>query len=245
MTTKVRCIIITAFIVACGMVANAQTNKQDVLYLKNGSIIRGLIVQFIPDSTVKIQTVDGSLFVFPSVEIEKILKEDAPLVAGVKVVPSSQQKDTSTTVSIFAGLAIPGSDFANVAETGFTVGIQIHSRKKVGVLGNLSYSINSTSGEVSIGSFIGVLGLKVSLTETQKTDVYLAPLIGFYIQRMSANDASISGSSVAYGGMIGCLIGERLGFGMRIIAANPKYEVGGLSGTLSTSMVHVFIAVSL
>jgi hypothetical protein len=245
MTTKVRCIIITAFIVAYGMNAEAQTDKQDVLYLKNGSIIRGMIVQFIPDSTIKIQTIDGSLFVFPAVEIEKIQKEDAPFSTGIKKAPPLQQKDVNTAVSIFAGVAIPGGDLANGAETGFTVGLQIHSRKKIGALGNLSYSINSTSGELSVGSFIGVLGLKISLTENEKTDVYFAPLFGFYIQRMSAYESSISGSSVAYGGMIGCLVNERLGFGMRIIAANPKYDMAGVSGTLSTSMIHIFVAVTL
>jgi hypothetical protein len=245
MITKIRCIIMAAFIIACGRTADAQTDKQDVLYLKNGSIIRGMIVQFIPDSTVKIQTIDGSLFVFPSLEIEKILKEDAPLAVGIKAVPPLQQKENNTVASIFAGLAIPGGDLADGAETGFTMGIQLHSRKKIGVLGNLSYSINSTSGDVSIGSFIGVLGLKISLTETEKTDVYFAPLIGFYIQRMSANETSISGSSIAYGGAIGCLIDEHLGFGMKIIAANPQYDIGGFSGTVSTTMVHIFIAVSL
>lgn len=48
---------------------------QDFVYLKNGSIIKGLIIEQIPNSQIKIQTKDGSIFVFKMDEIEKITKE--------------------------------------------------------------------------------------------------------------------------------------------------------------------------
>ena len=41
-----------------------QNNIEDVVYLKNGSIIRGLVLETIPNQTVKIQTVDRNIFVF-------------------------------------------------------------------------------------------------------------------------------------------------------------------------------------
>lgn len=47
----------------------------DVVYLKNGSIIRGQIIEKIPDSIVKIQTKDGNVFVYKVEEIEKITRE--------------------------------------------------------------------------------------------------------------------------------------------------------------------------
>jgi hypothetical protein len=246
MTTIVRYMIVTAFITACGMIADAQTNKQDVLYLKNGSIIRGMIVQFIPDSTVKIQTADGSLFVFPSVEIEKIQKEDVPQAAKINAVPPLQQKDDNTAVSLFGGIAIPGSDFSNGAETGFTFGLQIHSKKETGVLMNISYSNNPSPGDENWASFIVLIGLKASLKKTETTDLYLAPVFGLYMQKIS----ELSASSFAYGGMIGYQFSERIGMGMRIVAANPEYTAniygfGSVSAKLSTSMVHVFVAVSL
>lgn len=49
---------------------------QDVVYLKNGSIIRGVIVEQVPNQTIKIQTKDKNVFVFNVNEIEKITKED-------------------------------------------------------------------------------------------------------------------------------------------------------------------------
>jgi hypothetical protein len=49
----------------------------DVVYLKNGSIIRGFITEQIPNIQLKIETRDGSLFVFKIEEIEKITREQS------------------------------------------------------------------------------------------------------------------------------------------------------------------------
>lgn len=48
--------------------------KVDVLFLKNGSKIIGSITQLIPDSTVSIQTKDGSVFIYKTNEVLKIEK---------------------------------------------------------------------------------------------------------------------------------------------------------------------------
>ena len=48
---------------------------QEVVYLKNGSIIRGIIIEQIPNESLKIQTTDGSIFFYKITEIEKITKE--------------------------------------------------------------------------------------------------------------------------------------------------------------------------
>lgn len=62
----------------------AQIEMEDVVYLKDGSIIRGQIIEQIPNVSVKIQTKDGSLFVYKMEKILKITKE--PLKkAGVEV----------------------------------------------------------------------------------------------------------------------------------------------------------------
>ena len=50
---------------------------QDVIYLKNGSIIRGIIVEQIPNESIKIETRDGNLFVYKPEEVSKITKESA------------------------------------------------------------------------------------------------------------------------------------------------------------------------
>lgn len=62
------------FVIAGIEVAVAQ-NYQEVLYLKDGSVIRGVIIEQIPNKSVKIQTSDGSIYVYESSNVEKITKE--------------------------------------------------------------------------------------------------------------------------------------------------------------------------
>jgi len=54
----------------------AQQNMRDVIYLKNGSIIKGIIIEQTHNVSYKIQTADGSIFIYPASEVEKITKEN-------------------------------------------------------------------------------------------------------------------------------------------------------------------------
>ena len=54
-------------------VANAQ-DTEDVVYLKNGSVIRGMIIDWIPDSSVTIQIQGGSIFVYKWDDVLRIAK---------------------------------------------------------------------------------------------------------------------------------------------------------------------------
>jgi len=68
--------IVTFF--AIGLIVVAQQTYQDVVYLKNGSIIRGVIIEQIPNKSIKIETADKSVFVYQIEEIEKMTKEAKP-----------------------------------------------------------------------------------------------------------------------------------------------------------------------
>jgi len=57
------------------IVVVAQSNYQDVVYLKNGSIIRGIIIEQVPNKSIKIETVDQSVFVYQMDDIDKLTKE--------------------------------------------------------------------------------------------------------------------------------------------------------------------------
>lgn len=52
-----------------------QTNYQDVVYLKNGSIIRGTIIEQVINKSIKIETADRNVFVYQMNEIDKLTKE--------------------------------------------------------------------------------------------------------------------------------------------------------------------------
>ena len=62
------------FVLICISQTFAQ-DIQEVVYLKNGSIIRGLIIEQIPNESLKIQTRDGNVFAYKMSEVQKITKE--------------------------------------------------------------------------------------------------------------------------------------------------------------------------
>lgn len=98
--------------------ANAQ-QLQDVVYLTNGSVIRGTLIEQVPK--VKIRTYDGSLWVFDQKEIDKITSEpvvktnndnvqqyDDPVAEWTtrQSKPKSYYHDLTTGFRIFADLSI-------------------------------------------------------------------------------------------------------------------------------------------
>jgi hypothetical protein len=90
---------------------------QDVVYLKNGSIIKGVISEQIPNVSLKIETSDGSIFVYKSEEIEKIAKVEAPLVNNEAVqttrkIPDVDVKEYGSHFSM--GIAIGGGGIIGI-----------------------------------------------------------------------------------------------------------------------------------
>ena len=59
---------LTAFALASQVCAQ---QMEDVVHLKNGGIVRGMIIEQIPNESLKVQTQDGSLFVYTMDEIAK------------------------------------------------------------------------------------------------------------------------------------------------------------------------------
>lgn len=75
-------ILLAIILIVIGFQLSAQKTK-DVLYLKNGSIIYGKLIEIIDDQ-YKIQTSDGSIFIYKTQEVEKFVKE-SPFFDGRKV----------------------------------------------------------------------------------------------------------------------------------------------------------------
>ena len=71
----------------------AQTNYEDVVYLKNGSIIHGIIIEQIPNESLKIKS-GQNIFVYKISEVQKITKEE--------VESSPSNNNNSQVPSIFA-----------------------------------------------------------------------------------------------------------------------------------------------
>ena len=100
----------TILFLAClmGMTfAFAQSSLQDVVYLKNGSIIRGDIIEMVPGETVKIMTADGSVFVHDFADVEKFTKEQPTSAVQLSANAYSVEKK-SPWLSGFLSFCIPG-----------------------------------------------------------------------------------------------------------------------------------------
>ncbi|MCC6817691.1 MAG: hypothetical protein IT245_02195 [Bacteroidia bacterium] len=71
----------------------SQNNYIEVIYLKNGSKIKGMITEFVPNVSYTITTIDGSIFVCSINDILKITKE--PVVNPV--VNQTKPNDSAST----------------------------------------------------------------------------------------------------------------------------------------------------
>ena len=93
------CILLIVCGMMIGLFSQAEAEGiEEVVYLKNGSVVRGIIVEQIPNETLRIRTQGGSEFVFQMSEVLKITKE-LPVVepsSPVRLPPPGsyiQQKD--------------------------------------------------------------------------------------------------------------------------------------------------------
>jgi hypothetical protein len=79
----------------------------DVVYLKDGSIIRGLIIEQVPNTSVKIRTGDKNVFTISIKDIEKFTKEE-PAVKFVESLSRFKQKgyQNVTEIGILAGVGL-------------------------------------------------------------------------------------------------------------------------------------------
>jgi len=116
---KILVIIILGLITTLGF---SQTNYQDVVYLKNGSTIRGTIIEQVPGKSIKIETADKSVFVYKMDEIEKLAKEENLAIKGEKY--SGKKRGF---IGLSVGANIPVGKFADendgAAKTGFQINL--------------------------------------------------------------------------------------------------------------------------
>ncbi|MBT3209859.1 MAG: hypothetical protein HN704_13755 [Bacteroidetes bacterium] len=90
------------------LLSHAQTEIEDVLYLKNGGVIRGQIIEHKINEHVKIKCSDRNIWVFEQSEIDRIAKEEIPKLQKYKV------KDKGYVNNTDFGLLINNNDYFEV-----------------------------------------------------------------------------------------------------------------------------------
>lgn len=176
MKTNIRLILLAVVIILGVTMMVAQTVYRDVVYLKNGSIIKGTIVETVPDKSIKIETADGNMLVYNFSDIEKLTKEavvapskeskpvierlgnEAPAPRPAEVQRSyenprsyegqSSSEGSGAKFSIFGGLALPVGDLAKK-----DAGNDNSGYAKLGWSAGLQFVTGGTIGWIIEGDF--------------------------------------------------------------------------------------------
>lgn len=123
--------------------AYGQRNYQDVVYLEDGSIIRGIIVEQVPGQSLKIETADGSVFFYQLDVVEKITKEPKPRMFNeYKAIEGNDfAAHIQTGASVFLGdarglqtfsfSALFGARIKNVVSIGLKTGVEAGESRSV------------------------------------------------------------------------------------------------------------------
>jgi hypothetical protein len=158
---NIRTVIVVIVLCCLSFLASQAFSQQmDIVRLKNGSVIKGTIIELIPDKTVKIETSDGSIFVYNLSEVEKIEKEQFPEKTNVGQNPRTRGRQSGpskefvkkNSITISAGVSLPVGDFseqagstAGAAQTGFALGVDgsVGIAPELSWMATLNLSINS------------------------------------------------------------------------------------------------------
>lgn len=150
----------------------AQTNYQDVVYLKNGSIIRGIIIEQIINKSIKIETADKNVFVFTLDEIEKITKEQVKTNEEKSQSNSGDNKGNITTIDFGYQIGV-GQYGIDRLRLNITNAYQFNSYFSLGGGIGLRYYSDYEASLVPI-----FLNLKTNLTEAN-VKPYIQVLAGY------------------------------------------------------------------
>ncbi len=119
----------------------AQKPTEDVLYLKNGWILRGKLLSEPTADSVKIQTQEGNVFVFAKTEIQEVKQESAwkPTTIHYKkrgyvhytelgvMASKTNVNELGTTTSAFTFHTINGYKFQQFLYTGIGAGVDLYA----------------------------------------------------------------------------------------------------------------------
>lgn len=185
-------LLILALMLGASTATFGQSTK-DVLYLKNGSVIYGQLIEMVPDKQVKIKTADGSVFIYNTSEVDRIEKAEKEVKEQ-----RSERKSSFRTRKIATGFkgfiddsysaSMNGSDF-NRGGLSVSLGSQILPQLFVGAGLGLEYynelevltvpvfadvRVNFINGPIS-----PFLGVKVGYTALGDFEgFYLNPMVG-------------------------------------------------------------------
>jgi len=112
-----RLVFVLFFLLLACLCAFAQKKMQDVVYLKNGSVLRGQLVNGQNTGKVAIQIIGNNLFVFDAAEVDKITQEPK----RTPLDPKKRGFANTTELGLFAGGGNSSPALSLTTVNGYTV----------------------------------------------------------------------------------------------------------------------------
>lgn len=110
-----------------------QKNREDVVFLKDGSIIRGKIIEYMTNTHVKIETRDNSIWVFKHNKIDKIAFDKGKTNNGPSNLKTGYYNLTDMGVLIGTGNNNNSAPFSIMMVNGYRFNPHISSGLGVGI----------------------------------------------------------------------------------------------------------------
>lgn len=205
--------------------ANAQS-LQEVVYLKNGSVIKGVVIEQVPGVSLKIRTNDGSVFAYSMSEVEKISKEELTQIRVKTTSRTNSSLDLGYRGFVDLGftVGVGGGRGCDRIELATSHGVQIIPQLYVGAGVGVSYFYDFS--DVAIPLFVDVrtdllqnkttpfIDLKIGYSVAGISGFYLSPTLGCRFNRFSIGLSYIMQKQNVYGWSVGNVGGFSIKLGL-------------------------------
>jgi hypothetical protein len=125
-------LITVIFFFGISYITFTQEVHKDTIYLKDGTIIQGKIIEQIPDKSVKIETTDNLILTYQQEEVEKITKGKVKVAGEDNANKNGLKPGYKGIIEI--GYGIPSGDKgASGVKVNFVNGIQFNSFTSLGI----------------------------------------------------------------------------------------------------------------
>jgi len=134
--------IIKSFLLSLAMLMVATgafaQDTVDAVYLKNGSVIRGILLELKPSESLKIRTSDGKTLTYPLNEVDRVTKEEHVYTINGKRVKRDGRALDSNGNYVFDGKGRK-TGYRGFAEIGYTFGMGSNGSDRIQVMTSHGY----------------------------------------------------------------------------------------------------------
>jgi len=203
----------------------SQSTFTETVYLKNGSIVKGSIVEWVPNESISLKLADGSVFVFKISEITKVsrsLPDENVKVSSTKQLITDTARKYESQVSFGYGSNV-GKYGLNVLSYNWVYGINIKPKHYIGAgTGLRYYSVSDQDGSITMIPII--FDYKYRLNNNQISP-YAKMAAGYSLNITTGFDNS------------GFLINPRLGVDFALGGTSIFVELGYHSQQMSFGLI--------